>query len=394
MADYPLGNWASRLNIDTSFMQPTSVAESEWLPAEIETARIINVNIETWSVDCIAEYANKRYFDLQVMAPYFHFANGEGIYAQPEVGALCWLCTASAGRFAAPFVMGFQSAHDEDFDSFRGGRQTLNPGDIMLRTRDENFLVLRRGGVVQIGSTPVCQTMYVPIGNFLRHFCEQYELNTFGGSLEWTNSRTDKTADGNVLTTLTLSVREKVDSPAHDVVLTVGSHGDGEPTRLELDIFESGETSAEVKVHLGMTKEGDVSWDIEQNWNLIAKQDIILLAEEGVFTADAKGDWSGASSNGNVLLKAAQGEAVVDGMKAFVGKSSTKSTLDAPLVHLGANAPSPLIKGDMLVPLLTNLFTYISTGVCAPGAPIATAPAIAALTGQLSGLLSTVSFTK
>lgn len=391
MADFPLGNWASKL----STSQPTSVAESEWLGAEIETARIINVNIENWSVDCIAEHANKRYFDIQVMAPYFHFANGEGIYAQPEAGALCWVCVPSSGRFAAPFVLGFQSAHDEDFDSFRGGRQTLNPGDIMMRTRDENFLILRRGGVVQIGATPVSQTMYVPIGNMIRHFCEQYELNTFGGLLEWKNTRTDETADGEVLTTLTLSVKEKVSTPAHDVVLTVGSHGDGEPTRLELNIFESGEDGAEVKVHLDMTKEGDVNWDIEQNWSLIAKQDITLLAEEGVFTADAKGDWSGASSNGNVLLKAAQGEAVVDGMKAFLGKSSTKSTLDAPIVHLGANAPSPLVKGDMLLPFLQALIEFISTFTCGPpGSPVVAAPAIKSFIPQLSGLTSTVSFTK
>jgi len=33
-------------------------------------------------------------------------ANGVrlGIYAQPEVGALCWVCKPSTGRFAAPFV--------------------------------------------------------------------------------------------------------------------------------------------------------------------------------------------------------------------------------------------------------------------------------------------------
>lgn len=239
MPDFPLGNWASRIGN----AQPTSMTESEWLGAEVETARIINVNIESWSVDCIAEHANKRYFDIQVMSPYFHFANGEGIYVQPEVGALCWICVPSSGRFAAPFVLGFQSAFDTDFNNFRGGRQTLNPGDIMMRTRDENFLILRRGGVLQVGATPVCQTMYVPIGNVIRHFCEQYELNTFGGVLEWKNTRTDETADGEVLTTLTLKVKEKVSTPEHDVLLTIGSHGDGAPTRLLLEVMDSGRTA-------------------------------------------------------------------------------------------------------------------------------------------------------
>jgi len=372
-----------------------SVAESEWRPSGIETCRIINVNIDDWSVDCIAEYGNKRYFDLQVMAPYFHFANGEGIYAQPEVGALCWVCTPSAGRFAAPFVMGFQSAHDEDFDGFRGGRLTLNPGDIMMRTRDENFIILRRGGVLQMGSTPTCQTMYVPIGNMLRHFCEQFELNTFGGELVWDNARTDQTDSGAVLSKLQLKLKRQVNTSKYDVELQIGSHGGDDPTRLSLVVNDSGLKDNKPVASLAITNEGDLGWTLEKSFGLEVKDSIIFYSKEGTITVlTDQGDIS-LQSAANMTLKADGGDFNAEASANATVKAGAVATLDGPTVNLGANATSPIIKGDQFVSFMTTFITQLST-LTSPisGAPIVAAPALASLTGQLSGLLSTVSFTK
>ena len=365
--------------------------------AEVETARIINVNIDDWTVDCVSEYWGKKWTDLQVMAPYFHYMNGEGIYVQPEVGSLCWLCTPSDGRFGAPFILGFKSVHDLLEDNFRGGRQNLNPGDIMLRTRDENFVILRRGGVLQMGTTPTCQSMYIPLGNILKHFCEQYQLSTFGGKVKWTNTRTEETKDGNVYSTLTLQAKEKVSTSGNDVEATIGFHGDGEATRLNLSVYESGEENAELKVNLSVTKEGDVTWDIEQNWQLTAKNDIILIAEEGVFTATASSDATMASDSGNALVKASQGVATVDGLSEAVLKSATKSVVDAPIVHLGNGATSPVIKGDMLILFLTKLVGYLVTASSTPVPPFSPVAALVPASGLISDLntlKSDISFTK
>jgi hypothetical protein len=365
--------------------------------AKVETARIVNVNIDDWTVDCVSEYWGKKWTDIQVMAPYFHIANGEGIYVQPEVGAMCWLCTPSDGRFGAPFILGFQSVHDLVADNFRGGRQNLNPGDIMMRTRDENFLILRRGGVVQIGATPVCQSMYIPLGNILRHFCEQYELKTFGGEATWTNTRTEETADGEVYSQLELKAKEMVNKAGHDVTAKIGFHGEGSATRLSMSVFESGETDAELKVDLAITKDGDVTWDIEQNWQLTAKNDIIFTAEEGAFTADAYSDVTLSSSNGNFLAKSSQGTATVDGMSEAVLKSTTKAVCDAPLVHLGNGATSPVIKGDMLIMFLGKLLGYLITASSTPVppfSPVAALAPVSGMTGDLAALKSEISFTK
>jgi len=391
MAMNPLGN----MGTGGRRPQPLSVAEGEWKPASVETCRIINVNIEQWSVDCVSEHGNKRFFDIQVMAPYFHFLNGEGIYAQPEVGALCWVCVPSSGRFAAPFVMGFQSAHDDDFDSFQGGRQALNPGDIMMRTRDENFLILRRGGVVQIGATPTAQRFYLPIRNFIKDFCENYELFTFGGELTWLTQRDDQTTDGKALTTLTFKVKEHADNKLQIATLSIGSHGDSDKTTLKLEINDSGDDGNKVMVSLAITKEGDVGWTLEKGFAIEAKENVQITSLEKDITVKAAKGQVLVQANKAATMKSDTDAATVEGQTMAVLKSGTKAMLDAPMMHLGNGAASPLVKGDMLVSLLGTLITQISTFACGPpGSPVVAAPAIASLSGQLSGLLSTASFTK
>lgn len=375
--------------------QPMSIMESEWRPGSVETCRIINVNIEAWSVDCIAEHGNKRYFDIQVSAPYFHFMNGEGIYAQPEVGALCWVCVPSSGRFAAPFVMGFQSAYDPEWDTFQGGRQALNPGDIMMRTRDENFLILRRGGVVQIGATPVAQRIFIPIRNFIKDFCENYELFTFGGDLTWTTAADASSKESTTATKFQLRAKEKADSKGHIGVLSIGSHGDSSKTTLLLEIFDKEDDQAKVVAHLEITKEGDVKWKIKNSWELVVdEKDITIIATKGEITLDA-GDKGTFHSQKDMLVKSSTAKAVVDGKTEAVLKSSTKSVMDAPLIHLGGGASSPVVKGDKLVSFLSTLIGQISAFTCAaPGSPVVAAAGVASLSSQLSGLLSTTSFTK
>lgn len=386
------------LNLRLRPPEPMSIAEDRFTSgAQIETARIINVNIEDWSVDCMSELGSKRYLDLQVMAPYFHIMNGEGIYVQPEVGAMCWVCVPSAGKFAAPFVLGFQSTHDEEKDNFRGGRQALNPGDIMLRTRDENFLILRRGGVLQLGSTPICQSMYLPIGNWLKHFCENFGLYTFGGSAEWKNTRTEETTDGNVLSTFTLQAKEKVSSPQHDVVLTIGSHGEGEPTRLQLIVNDSGEEGNAAMVDLAITNEGDVGWVVEKGYAIEAKSNIQITSLEGDITVKADQGNLVMQAAKNINMKADGTDFTAEAAALAKLKGGSQATLDAPLVHLGNGAASQLIKGTELATWLGNLCAILvtaSTTPVPPNSPVAALSPVGSLAGQITSLLSTVSFTK
>jgi hypothetical protein len=320
------------------------------------------------------------------------------MYIMPEVGALAWLCRPSSGKFGAPFLMGFQAPYDEDNASFRSGRQTLNPGDMMLRTRDENFIILRRGGVVQIGATPTAQRIYVPIRNFIQDFCENYQLFTFGGEMTWITERDDQTTEGNAPTKLTYKVKSTANEPEHVLELTMGSHGEDDPVKLQLQVYSDGTENRELKADLKITNEGDVIWDVEQDFLVNAKRDMAFITEEGNQTFECAADYL-ATAGGKMNLESKGDWTGASEAKAQV-VGGTEAEIDAPLIKLGAGAQSePVPRGQKLASLLSSMitqiaaFTYVPALAPAPAAvPVIAAPAVAALAGQIPGILSTKSF--
>jgi hypothetical protein len=210
------------------------------------------------------------------MVPYVHQNNGEGINFAPELGSTCWVCKSSdTGRDA--FVLGWTTVHEKG--SYRSGRERLNSGDLHLSTRDANFLYLRRGGIVQIGATPICQRVYIPIRNIIRDFAENYQLTTPGGDLSWEVDRIEDSGDGKSLTHLTISCKEHADDPnqAPLAVLKIGSHGGGSKTILSLVTRDSGGGS--VKTNLTISKAGDINWTVEGD---------VTLAISGQLSATVK----------------------------------------------------------------------------------------------------------
>lgn len=247
---------------------PNSPNKSGTTWARVETGVIANVNVRNLTVDWLSQYTGKQITDLQVMTPYLHYNNGEGFTCVPEVGAICCLCFPSDED--PPFIMGFLCGPEmegadvskfleeklkdpgvekpEDVKSgnttqaggstavngnpsdasFRGGRPVLNPGDMYWQGRDENFVVLRRGGVVQIGSTNICQRAYIPVLNYIRDFSENYELNTAAGTLSWTVQRQENDPSGNAPTEFALVTREFAQDKKASIKLSIGSLDEAE----------------------------------------------------------------------------------------------------------------------------------------------------------------------
>jgi hypothetical protein len=174
-------------------------------PANIFQGTIINYNLVNWTVDVRAQFDRKSYKNIQLSSPYMHHAMGEGIWAFPEVGATCVVCKPSDST--APFVMAFlmasttintstadaplgttqhgQPPANPTGASFAGGRATPVPGDISLTTRDGNFVVLHRGGVLSVGSTELAQRIYIPLNNLIMDVSQNYEHDNSGGSIKW-----------------------------------------------------------------------------------------------------------------------------------------------------------------------------------------------------------------
>ena len=174
-------------------------------PAKIVQGRVMNVNLVKWTVDIAAQFDRKKYFNIQVGSPYLHHSNGEGIYVVPEIGATAMVCIPSDS--APPFVLAFVMAHqlvdasatdapqgtsshgtptpNATDSSFAGGRPTAKLGDIWMRTRDGNFVILHRGGVLQIGATELAQRIYIPLNNQVMDVSENYSHHNAGGAITW-----------------------------------------------------------------------------------------------------------------------------------------------------------------------------------------------------------------
>jgi hypothetical protein len=256
-------------------------------PPIIEMGKIINVDTANWLVDVSGDFSGRIYQDIQMVCPYVHYNNGEGVYVMPEVGAVCVVASLSDGN--PPVVLGFAAALEEMFVdeesdlttdeaeseglteappspdeedkpafSYRNGRQLHRPGDVSLGTRDGNFVKLRRGGSVQIGSRHTAQTIFMPIKSLIRTFAQNYDLELTGGSSRWEVIQEE---DGSSSCLHTAVFREYAEDAEASAIIEVGELDDNF-VRFRMLMqgvnAKTGEMSESPVIELTFTKAGDI----------------------------------------------------------------------------------------------------------------------------------------
>jgi hypothetical protein len=296
---------------------------SRIVPAHVETGQVIDVDIEMHSVTVVTQYTQKPLVGVAFATPYQHFTNGEGIYFMPEVGSLVWLCWPSDG--SRPFVMGWAPARGED-GGLRANKMALNPGDIYLGTRDENFIILRRGGILQIGGGPLSQRMYLPIENTIKDFCENYGLYSVAGELEWTVDRVETTTDGTRPGRLTIRAREFANDKNPIATLQIGSHKDNTPNILSLNIDESGaEGAAKKQITLELRKDGSALLKCFDKIEIYSGNDLTVYAKK---TLALLGKNVVVDAN-QVAITGKNGVQVITPVLEVVGNLSVKGNIGA-----------------------------------------------------------------
>ena len=154
----------------------------------IERAIIQAVNVRDYSVDVFTEDTSKPLIGVPIMTPLSHPEHMGGINFLPEVGSTCYVCFPDADTY---FVMGFVVSGGlvdpqvSPGPTYIGGRDPLEPGDVCLATVDGNQVVVRRGGIVQIGSNGLCQRLYVPGQNVIRDYFQRYHAISPLGEIDW-----------------------------------------------------------------------------------------------------------------------------------------------------------------------------------------------------------------
>lgn len=322
-----------------------SIFRRNLVPPLIHRGRVVDVNVNTYTMMVATEHASKA-LRVSFATPYQHPDNGEGIYFMPEVGSICWIVEPSDGGNA--FVVGW-CALENAFGDHRSRKATLNPGDIYLGTRDENHILLRRGGIIEIGASPLSQRLYIPMENLIRDMCGQYHLSTFGGDLSWNVKLPQTTAGGKAPTDLTLSVREFAGDAAPIATAQIGSHGEGKPTILSLVLRESGAKGATSTLTLTLAKSGDVDFETKGKvtWKVtgdvkVEAQNITLTAKG---TAKLVGTAVAAIEGGVVTVSSKTGAVLVDAK----GGMSVTTSGPGPAMKVGAGTTPALMASDLLL---------------------------------------------
>jgi hypothetical protein len=225
--------------------------------AFIHEAVVYNVNLVNWTVDVRTVFDRLEYKDIQVGSPYMHPNNGEGMYCIPDVGAKCYVCIPSDGPppFVLSFMMPMVTIDDASTDdapvgtapsvgeergngdyTYAGGRPAGKPGDIGIRGRDGNFLILHRGGVLQIGCSALAQRVFVPLRHLVTDISHNYEHFTSGGAEHW---GIQDISDEDTETVWRRTIRVFADTEFADIRITAGSVTDLVPE----PAGDAGETS-------------------------------------------------------------------------------------------------------------------------------------------------------
>jgi len=387
--------------------QDNSIAQRGTNPVVIEEGRIINVDMAHWTADVLTKNSQRQLIDMQWANPYFHFAGGEGIYVMPEVGArvqtcmpsdsspfiLCFITTFEREQTNAPDTTGGAQASLQPDDSegsddtprevtYRSGRPKMEQGDIMLRTRDGNAVWLHRGGVLEIGSTMVARRFYIPLLNYIRDVCENYEMRSLAGEMSWQVSRADQSPDGDAEAVFTLASRNLAQDEFASVFLQIGHVDDTKRLRLAIAPNKinpvSGEVEGDAVYELVVDEEGEVTVTTAGD-QTVHVQGALKETVDGSVTHEYGSDHS-QTVGGSQSVE-------VSGTHTLEASSSTErlsggKTFDAQSIKAGAGAVFPVV--IMTPAMMTYIMFHTHPSPAGPtGPPNGPPPDSAVTSGKL-----------
>jgi len=359
-----------------------------------EEAVVTKVQPSNFTVTVETIHTNKTLEDVHLSLPYHHPENGEGFFWMPEVGALVWLAFASDNT--PPFVLGFRSAPgsvsggdrplrtDGDDEgsttdvTYRSGRPELQPGDMCLLGRDGNFIILRRGGVLQLGATPLAQRVFVPILNFVKDYAENYSMDVLGGDLRWLVERQESDASGQAPCEWRMHVLGYAqDQKATVRVRHMALAAPGDADRSAWDVVvsangidkDTGEVTGAVYSML-VTTQGDKTEVMASRTTTINGDDDLRIT--GSRSVEVGGNDT-LDVTGSLHLAAGR-DAILEGARVLVG---------------GTDAAQRAVLGDMLVTWLSSQVWPVQT----VGTAVVASPSPAAI-AALQQILSRTVFVK
>jgi len=322
--------------------------------ARLEVGVITEIDYENQSYAVRSEMSEQPSYRIPIMSPYIDSASAAGLKFCPEVGTTCIMASLSDGN---RYILGFVIIPDTN-GSLDAGFTKMVSGDAFWQGPEGNFVRLRSGGIVEIGSTPVCTSIYIPTRNILHSICENFILDTFAGSLEFKVNRPEDEGDGHQKCTYSMNVKEFSDDENELVRVNVGSLDNKVAVSLVVKDSGKGET---VRIKLELTKEGSLTMSLSKDISINLKGNFSLAAEKDV-TIDSKQNTTISARQKNTV----KGSTVDIKANSTVTVSGQTIDLKGTLVNISNSAAFPAVRAT---PDLIALLTAVSAVVKVPLSP-------------------------
>lgn len=327
-----------------------SMTKSDLSWARLELGVVTNVDFEKHTVRVRSQMSEQYSYTLPIISPYVNQTTGIGFKWMPQGGETVIMAVLSDGDRR---LIGFTGV-DED-GSHNYGFGDMNGGDFFLRGGNGSFLRIRSGGVVEIGSTPICSSIYIPTRNITHHISENWILDTFAGSLEFRCDRAEDSDEGHTPSYMTLKMKEFTDDENELVRLKVG--GGQDDLAVNLIIKDSG-NGENVKAGISISKNGDLKLSLERDFTYNIK---------GKTSISSTGDVT-IETQGKASLKADQdmtlsGSSVKISSDSSLTMEATNTSIDSSQVSISNSAAFPVLR---LSPDLQALLAAVSAVVKIP----------------------------
>lgn len=373
-------------------------------PCRTVRATVVATHPGQRTVDVEVDNQDQLLYEIEYSVPYGCEATGTFIDFVPEPGACCYVMFPSDGT--RPLIIGWVTspksneydALGEPTDSYVGGRLGLAPGDLALYNNKGTFVIARHGGTLQVGASPMAQTMYIPVENLIRHFFQNYEGKGIPGEIHWKHGAM-KDEDGKTTVQMYWGTKQFAEDQHLTLTVRAGRAGEEEFSPKQEELFgatktkpyeyglatDYGSNDPEKTTVLSVCVDptntgctyvyqldtlgnvfhkisGSVHWELDSANIHFAEGFHIRFGSANSVEATAAG-----------TLQAKVQQLLVDAMADIVVKATTSCTLDGQQIKLGGDAAAyRAVLGELMVDAF-NSHTHPSPAggnTSVPGTPL------------------------
>lgn len=198
---------------------------TQYVSSKCIRAKVLSVDRVKWVATVQGE--NNEMIEGVAVMPSRISADGGGSYWLPETNSVVWLMYPSSE--STPFILGGASLPKqtdegddaEDPNDHRMNRPVINEGDHVLAQEGSAFVILRKGGIVEIGASQTCRRFYIPLQNIIHEFSENLITEGSWGKTQFLTRREDEShGEGRSPVEFRMQIRDFAeDAPIIDVGL-------------------------------------------------------------------------------------------------------------------------------------------------------------------------------